>query len=158
MNKEEFKKFVLAEAMKYLNEDVKKAKEEGLNKDSKLDDVGKEDADVNNDGKVDSTDDYLKNRREKISTSIKDKKDLEEEITPSQIAQLAEEIKQLNKSFDFRNPVVVAKESVPETVIKEGVEIPVKKEEKSIFSEQKSQWKNLLDYKVPSDEDRKNYK
>ena len=37
----------------------------------KLDSVGKEDVDINNDGKVDKTDDYLKNRREKISKSIK---------------------------------------------------------------------------------------
>jgi len=37
----------------------------------KLDPVGKEDKDINNDGKVDKTDDYLKNRREKVSKSIK---------------------------------------------------------------------------------------
>ena len=36
----------------------------------KLDPVGKEDADINNDGKVDKTDDYLKNRREKVSKAI----------------------------------------------------------------------------------------
>lgn len=38
-----------------------------------LDPVGKEDEDVNNDGKVDDTDDYLLNRREKISASMKKK-------------------------------------------------------------------------------------
>jgi len=37
----------------------------------KLDPVGKEDADINNDGKVDKTDDYLKNRRKTISKAIK---------------------------------------------------------------------------------------
>ena len=37
----------------------------------KLDPVGKEDADINNDGKVDKTDDYLKNRRKAISKAIK---------------------------------------------------------------------------------------
>tara|TARA_B100000900_G_scaffold353164_1_gene321187 strand:- start:2115 stop:2816 length:702 start_codon:yes stop_codon:yes gene_type:complete len=42
----------------------------------KLDPVGKEDADINNDGKVDKTDDYLKNRREKVSKAIK-KEDLD---------------------------------------------------------------------------------
>ena len=36
----------------------------------KLDPVGKEDSDVNNDGKVDKTDSYLKNRREKIGKEI----------------------------------------------------------------------------------------
>lgn len=40
----------------------------------KLDAVGKEDADVNNDGKVDKTDKYLKKRRETISKNIKKKK------------------------------------------------------------------------------------
>lgn len=38
-----------------------------------LDPVGKEDADVNNDGKVDKTDKYLKNRREKIGQAMKGK-------------------------------------------------------------------------------------
>ena len=38
-----------------------------------LDPVGKEDSDINNDGKVDGTDKYLKNRREKIGQSIKGK-------------------------------------------------------------------------------------
>ncbi len=42
----------------------------------KLDPVGKEDADINNDGKVDKTDDYLKNRRKKVSKAIK-KEDLD---------------------------------------------------------------------------------
>jgi hypothetical protein len=34
-----------------------------------MDPVGQEDDDINNDGKVDSSDDYLKNRREKIAQS-----------------------------------------------------------------------------------------
>ena len=36
----------------------------------KLDPVGKEDDDINNDGKVDKTDKYLKNKREKTSKAI----------------------------------------------------------------------------------------
>lgn len=36
----------------------------------KLDQVGKEDSDINNDGKVDSTDKYLANRRKVISKNI----------------------------------------------------------------------------------------
>ena len=39
-----------------------------------LDPVGKEDEDVNNDGEVDDTDDYLLNRREKIGNAIQKKK------------------------------------------------------------------------------------
>ena len=38
----------------------------------KLDPVGKEDSDVNNDGKVDKSDSYLKNRRAAISRNIKE--------------------------------------------------------------------------------------
>ena len=38
-----------------------------------LDPVGKEDDDIDNDGDVDKTDDYLKNRRKAISKAIKDK-------------------------------------------------------------------------------------
>jgi hypothetical protein len=40
---------------------------------SRMDAVGKEDSDIKNDGKVDGTDKYLKNRREKIGQSIKGK-------------------------------------------------------------------------------------
>lgn len=38
---------------------------------SKLDPVGKEDSDVNNDGKVDKSDSYLKNRRSAVKAAIK---------------------------------------------------------------------------------------
>lgn len=44
----------------------------------KLDPVGKEDSDVNNDGKVNKTDKYLKNRREAISDAMDDKEQEEE--------------------------------------------------------------------------------
>ena len=42
-------------------------------KKQKLDPVGKEDKDVNNDGKVDGTDNYLKNRRNAIGNAMKGK-------------------------------------------------------------------------------------
>ena len=41
-------------------------------KEVKLDPVGKEDDDINNDGKVDKTDKYLKKRRDTISKNIKE--------------------------------------------------------------------------------------
>jgi len=41
--------------------------------DEKMDPVGKEDEDVNNDGKVDKTDKYLLNRRKAISKASKKK-------------------------------------------------------------------------------------
>ena len=40
-------------------------------KEKKLDPVGKEDGDVNNDGKKDSTDSYLMNRRKAIAKAMK---------------------------------------------------------------------------------------
>ena len=39
-------------------------------KEAKLDPVGKEDDDINNDGKVDKTDKYLANRRKAIGKAI----------------------------------------------------------------------------------------
>ena len=44
----------------------------------KMDPVGKEDGDINNDGKKDKTDDYLKNKRDAISKAI-DKKSVKED-------------------------------------------------------------------------------
>jgi hypothetical protein len=43
---------------------------EGMSNEA-LDPVGKEDDDINNDGKVDKTDKYLANKRAKIAKSIK---------------------------------------------------------------------------------------
>jgi len=45
--------------------------EEVVNEFKKLDPVGKEDSDINNDGKVNKTDSYLKNRREATTAAIK---------------------------------------------------------------------------------------
>jgi hypothetical protein len=60
--------------VKFLEEKVKA---------KKLDKVGKEDKDINNDGKVDSTDKYLKHRREAIAKAIKGKKKVVREETAS---------------------------------------------------------------------------
>jgi hypothetical protein len=48
-----------------------------------MDPVGKEDDDVNNDGKKDKTDDYLKNRREKVAKAINKGKGEKESIEES---------------------------------------------------------------------------
>ena len=63
-------KFKKAFDLEEIQEIVKTIREQ------KLDPVGKEDKDINNDGKIDKTDDYLKNRREKVSKAIK-KEDLD---------------------------------------------------------------------------------
>ena len=49
----------------------------------KLDPVGKEDDDINNDGKVDKTDKYLKNRRTAVSKAIK-KEDISDDISAAE--------------------------------------------------------------------------
>jgi hypothetical protein len=58
-----------AEAADKKKADKKKKMEEAM------DPVGKEDDDVNNDGKKDKTDDYLKNRRNAVSKAVGGKKD-----------------------------------------------------------------------------------
>jgi hypothetical protein len=69
---------------------AKKAVKEGM------DAVGKEDADINNDGKKDKTDSYLKNRRKAISAAIKEEADdvedtdLDLEFTPEELDAIAE--------------------------------------------------------------------
>ena len=70
----------MVEAKKEKSEaDVKKQKEEKKKKiakivDEAMDPVGKEDDDINNDGKKDKTDDYLKNRRSAVSKAVGEKK------------------------------------------------------------------------------------
>jgi hypothetical protein len=128
MTKEEFRKFVLAEAKKYLKET--KAKEA-----APAAEIAKPKAKVN----------------ESVNK--------EEEITPAQIAKLAEEIKKFNMSFDFRNPATLSEGVSVDTVISESKEAKIEApKEKSIFVDHKSKWKNLLEYKIPSDDERKNFK
>ena len=74
----------------------------------KLDPVGKEDADINNDGKVDSQDEYLKNRREKIAKAMKEDLDIghiDDEAgmlkqTAFEIAEYAAKLYKLLKSYE----------------------------------------------------------
>jgi hypothetical protein len=72
------------ESLKGYNSVMKKEMKEGL------DPVGKEDDDVNNDGKTDKSDDYLKNRRKAISASMK-KEEVEEldELSKSTLGSYA---------------------------------------------------------------------
>jgi uncharacterized protein YdaT len=67
-------------------------------KEEALDPVGKEDKDINNDGKVDKTDKYLLNRRKTISKNIK-KEGMDHEVAMAQnsleaIAKAAMELSQ----------------------------------------------------------------
>lgn len=71
-------------------------KKKAMKEAKKLDPVGKEDADINNDGKMDKTDSYLKNRRKAISAAIKEDADLVEdsdldlEFTAEELDAIAE--------------------------------------------------------------------
>jgi len=66
---------------------------------SQLDAVGKEDADVNNDGETDTTDAYLKKRREVISKKVKDKK-----ADPATIENLGDIDKVIEAAFNKKIP------------------------------------------------------
>ena len=56
-------------------------------KESKLDPVGKEDEDINNDGKKDKTDKYLKNRRKAIGNAMGKKKGMGEQVHLNDISK-----------------------------------------------------------------------
>ena len=65
----------------------------------KLDPVGKEDDDINNDGKVDKTDKYLSNRRKTIAKNIKEGGDHEVSMAVSSLEAIAEAIIELRQKL-----------------------------------------------------------
>jgi hypothetical protein len=79
--------------VKMKTEDIKKmaqawnAVQEASKK--KMDPVGKADADINNDGKVDSTDKYLHNRRKAISKSVKKDQEVETQTSEAKIDEIS---------------------------------------------------------------------
>ena len=99
----------------------------------KIDPVGKEDSDVDNDGDVDSSDSYLKNRRDAIQDAITNKsgkkssgpedKHYEKD---GKHAKAAKEKKGVIKieSFSVKSPVIFSKpqEEVEETISEEMIE------------------------------------
>ena len=64
-----------------------------------LDPVGKEDDDINNDGKVDKTDKYLANRRKAIAKNIKEGGDHEVAMAVSSLEAIAEAIVELKQKL-----------------------------------------------------------
>jgi hypothetical protein len=64
-----------------------------------LDPVGKEDDDINNDGKVDKTDKYLSNRRKAIAKNIKEGDDHEVAMAVSSLEAIAEAIVELRQKL-----------------------------------------------------------
>jgi len=65
----------------------------------RLDPVGKEDDDINNDGKVDKTDKYLSKRRKAISANIKEGDDHEVAMAVSSLEAIAEAIVELRQKL-----------------------------------------------------------
>lgn len=109
--------------------------EEGKKKKKKLDAVGKEDADVDNDGDVDKSDSYLKNRRDAIGKAMK-KEEVEnvDEVacwdTHKKVGmkkkgnKMVNDCRPKNESFNVKSPVSFSKqeEEVEETMSEETVE------------------------------------
>jgi archaellum component FlaC len=67
--------------------------------DEKLDAVGKEDADIDNDGDTDKTDKYLLKRRKAISANIKEGDDHEVSMAVSSLEAIAEAIVELRQKL-----------------------------------------------------------
>ena len=64
-----------------------------------LDPVGKEDDDINNDGKVNKTDKYLLKRRKAIAANIKEGEDHEVKMAVSSLKAIAEAIVELRQKL-----------------------------------------------------------
>ena len=68
----------------------------------KLDPVGKEDADINNDGKVDSSDGYLKNRRKAVAKAMGKKEEVKEGAGASSPEKMQKDVKKAGKKSKLR--------------------------------------------------------
>lgn len=60
-----------------------------------LDKVGQEDDDINNDGKIDKTDNYLRNRRKAIAKNIKEGEDHEVAMAQASLKSIIKSAAQL---------------------------------------------------------------
>ena len=101
-------------------------------KEKKLDPVGKEDGDVNNDGKKDSTDSYLMNRRKAIGKAIASKKESIEWDALSELSEKVSEDKQkkiTGQGVNNKKLIKVFPDEVREhhQKDKDGKVIPIKK-------------------------------
>ena len=125
--------------------------QEKKKKGKKLDPVGKEDADIDNDGDVDDSDSYLKKRREAIGKAMK-KEEVEVETELDERAcwdshkkvgmkmkggKLVNDCRPKNESFNVKSPVVFSKpeEKVEEEPISEET---IEKHASSILKAHKS--------------------
>lgn len=133
MTKEEFKKYVLAEAQKYLFS-------------------------TENEIPADS----LRVIKENVTISTEEVEFKPASINPSEVKKLAEEMKKINKVIDLRNPLIVSNETISENIEKKvedkrtlNVDSINKNKHIGFQNEgEKSKWERMLNYNVPTDEER----
>ena len=114
-----------------------------------LDPVGQEDGDVNNDGKKDKTDKYLKNRRRAISKAIAAKEEHEIEalvdyFVTEQIAKSPEELDEIMFEIDEEHTEYFLEKAMELKGKKKGNVIINPKTEKMQEEEQSGQEKTQL--------------
>ena len=136
--------------VRYQVSPVEELQEKKKKKGKKLDPVGKEDADIDNDGDVDDSDSYLKKRREAIGKAMK-KEEVEVETELDERAcwdshkkvgmkmkggKLVNDCRPKNESFNVKSPVVFSK---PEEKVEEAIsEETIEKHASSILKAHKS--------------------
>ncbi len=172
MDNKEFKKYVIAEAQKYLfskeNESKANLKENSSAEEQTYVFKLKHDKGTSTIKTTASSQEAAlkkvmaaENAPESAITPVN-----ESAITPSQIKKLVEEIKKINKVIDLRNPLISeSDESLVESLINEGKndirerELDVdginKKKHITFQNEgEKNKWERMLNYNIPNDEER----
>lgn len=135
LNTDEFKKYVIAEATKYLFSKESEVPAETLKT-------------IKENVKIEVT--------QVVTNPI---------VSPSEIKKLAEEMKKINKSIDLRNPLISeSDESLVESIMNQNNpskgtplnlgNINKKKHIGFQNEDEKSKWNRMLNYDVPNDEER----
>lgn len=75
------------------------------------------------------------------SREFNKKEEKQEVISPDQILQIAEEIKKLNQSLDFRKPLISDEDFLFESSLESSIQ-------------EKNRWKMLMEFRIPNDEER----
>ena len=173
MNKEEFKKYVIAEAKKHLF-----SSENKLPRNIQENSTPAEEKTFSFKVKHDKGSTIMKAKaasQEEAKKRLMDAEGApaiaftpinEEKLNPSEIKNLAEEIKKINKKIDLRNPLISESgDSLVESIINENKstirerevdvdEINKKKHIPFQNEGEKDTWNRMLNYNVPTDEDR----
>jgi len=109
MNREEFKKFVIAEAKKLIAEEEsfelsEEDKPKAIKNKPKVPKVKKEPKSPEE--KKEKSNKIKETKKKPKTPKVPKTKKVDEGITPQEISFLAEEIKKINKNLDFRNPLM----------------------------------------------------